>query len=55
MRINEIQAKAITEAGLNKPEKQDALHSKLSPRYKVWSAYARRGLVRWQCWCKNWG
>ena len=42
MRINEIKAKAITEAEFDKlAEKQDACYHKVQSRYKVWpSAYA---------------
>ena len=58
MRIDEIKAKAITEAEFDKlAEKQDACYHKVKSRYKVWpSAYASGALVR----CrkvgeKNWG
>ena len=48
MRIDEIKAKAITEAEFDKlAEKQDACYHKVKSRYKVWpSAYASGALVR---------
>ena len=58
MRINEIKAKAITEAEFDKPaEKQDACYHKVKSRYKVWpSAYASGALVRCRkVGAKNWG
>jgi hypothetical protein len=58
MRINEIKAKAITEAEFDKlAEKQDACYHKVKSRYKVWpSAYASGALVRCRkVGAKNWG
>ena len=57
MRINEIKAKAITEAEFDKlAEKQDACYHKVKSRYKVWpSAYASGALVRCRkVGAKNW-
>jgi len=58
MRIDEIKAKAITEAEFDKlAEKQDACYHKVKSRYKVWpSAYASGALVRCRkVGAKNWG
>ena len=58
MRINEIKAKAITEAEFDKlAEKQDACYHKVKSRYKVWSS----SLCPWclsemqKSWCKKLG
>ena len=58
MRINEIKAKAITEAEFDKlAEKQDACYHKVKSRYKVWPS----SLCPWcsvrcrKVGAKNWG
>ena len=58
MRIDELKAKAITEAEFDKlAEKKDACYPKVKSRYKVWpSAYASGALVRCRkVGAKNWG
>ena len=58
MRIDELKAKAITEAEIDQiAEKKDACYHKVKSRYKVWpSAYASGALVRCRkVGAKNWG
>ena len=58
MRIDELKAKAITEAEFDTlAEKQDACYHKVKSRYKVWpSAYASGALVRCRkVGAANWG